>query len=83
VARRSATGFVGPGVGKAPIHRQVTAADAGGLWTLPTAIFPENRASIALAQSARFRTLSGRECIGQDHGVGRDTVFLVRRRSAD
>ena len=74
-------GYRGRGVGKALIHRQVTAADAAGLWTLQTAIFPENRASIALHQSAGYRTLGVRERIGQHHGVWRDTVFLERRRA--
>ncbi|MDQ3734479.1 MAG: metalloregulator ArsR/SmtB family transcription factor [Actinomycetota bacterium] len=74
-------GFRGRGVGKSLIHRQVTAADEGGLWTLQTAIFPENRASIALHQAAGFRTLGMRERIGQLNGVWRDTVFLERRRA--
>jgi len=76
-------GFRGRGVGKALIHRQVTAADQAGLWTLQTSIFPENRASIALHQSAGFRTLGLRERIGRHHGVWRDTVFLERRRTDD
>ncbi len=79
----SATGHRGRGVGKALIHRQVTAADDAGLWTLQTSIFPENRASIALHQSAGFRTLGVRERIGRHHGVWRDTVFLERRRTDD
>jgi L-amino acid N-acyltransferase YncA/DNA-binding transcriptional ArsR family regulator len=74
-------GHRGRGVGKALIHRQVTAADTAGLWTLQTAIFPENRASIALHQSAGFRTLGVRDRIGRHHGVWRDTVFLERRRT--
>ncbi len=76
-------GFQGRGVGKALIHRQVTAADAGGLWTLQAAIFPENRASLNLHHSAGFRTLAVRERIGRQGGVWRDTVFLERRRAAD
>jgi L-amino acid N-acyltransferase YncA/DNA-binding transcriptional ArsR family regulator len=78
-----ADGHRGRGVGKALIHRQVTAADTTGLWTLQTAIFPENRASIALHQAAGFRTLGVRERIGQHHGVWRDTVFLERRGATD
>ena len=74
-------GHRGRGVGKALIHRQVTEADTAGLWTLQTSIFPENRASIALHQSAGFRTLGVRERIGRHHGVWRDTVFLERRRT--
>ncbi len=73
------TGFRGRGVGKALLHRQVSAADAGGLWTLQTSVFPENRASLALHHSAGFRTLGVRERIAQHHGVWRDTVFLERR----
>ena len=76
-------GFRGRGVGKALIHRQVTAADAAGLWTLQASIFPENRASVALHRSAGFRTLGVRERIARHHGVWRDTVILERRRSDD
>ncbi|GAA1349433.1 helix-turn-helix domain-containing GNAT family N-acetyltransferase [Saccharothrix algeriensis] len=72
-------GLRGRGVGKALLHRQVTAADAGGLWTLQTAIFPENRASIALHHSAGFRTVGVRERIARHHGVWRNTVMLERR----
>jgi L-amino acid N-acyltransferase YncA len=71
----------GRGVGKALLHRQVGAADDGGLWTLQTSIFPENRASIALHRSAGFRTIGVRERIGQLAGRWRDTVFMERRRS--
>ncbi len=70
----------GQGVGKALMYRQVTEADAGGLWTLQTSIFPENRASIALHHSAGYRTLGVRSRIAQLDGVWRDTVLLERRR---
>jgi L-amino acid N-acyltransferase YncA len=73
-------GFRGRGVGKALIHRQVTAADDRGLWTLQTSIFPENRASLNLHHCAGFRTLAVRERIGRHHGQWRDTVLLERRR---
>jgi L-amino acid N-acyltransferase YncA/DNA-binding transcriptional ArsR family regulator len=71
----------GRGVGKALLYRQVTEADARGLWTLQTSIFPENRASIALHHSAGYRTLAVRSRIAQLDGVWRDTVFLERRRA--
>jgi L-amino acid N-acyltransferase YncA/DNA-binding transcriptional ArsR family regulator len=74
-------GFRGRGVGKALIHRQVSAADEGGLWTLQSAIFPENRASIALHHAAGFRTVGVRERIAQLDGIWRDTVFIERRRA--
>lgn len=76
-------GFRGRGIGKALIRQQVIAADCGGLWTLQTSIFPENRASIALHQSAGFRTLGVRERIARHHGTWRDTVLLERRRATD
>jgi L-amino acid N-acyltransferase YncA/DNA-binding transcriptional ArsR family regulator len=73
--------FRGQGVGKALMYRQVTEADAGGLWTLQTSIFPENRASIALHHSAGYRTLAVRSRIAQLDGVWRDTVLLERRKN--
>lgn len=76
-----AEGFRGRGVGKALLHRQVTAADADGLWTLQTSVFPENRASLALHHSAGYRTLAVRDRIAQLDGVWRDTVLLERRRA--
>jgi L-amino acid N-acyltransferase YncA/DNA-binding transcriptional ArsR family regulator len=69
----------GRGVGKALLHTQVNAADAAGLWTLQTSIFPENRASLALHGSAGYRTLAVRSRIGQLDGVWRDTVLMERR----
>jgi L-amino acid N-acyltransferase YncA/DNA-binding transcriptional ArsR family regulator len=77
----------GRGIGKALMYRQVTEADAdtfgGGLWTLQTSIFPENRASIALHHSAGYQTLAVRSRIAQLDGVWRDTVLLERRRQVD
>ena len=52
-----ADGMRGRGVGKALLRKQVMAADADGLWTLQTSMFPENRASISLHHSAGFRTV--------------------------
>lgn len=74
--------FRGRGVGKALIHRQVTAADGGGLWTLQSAIFPENRVSIALHRAAGFRTVGIRERIARLDGIWRDTVLIERRTGA-
>jgi L-amino acid N-acyltransferase YncA/DNA-binding transcriptional ArsR family regulator len=71
----------GRGVGKALLYRQVNEADAGGLWTLQTSVFPENRASIGLHHSAGYRTLAVRSRIAQLDGVWRDTVLLERRRA--
>ncbi len=69
----------GRGVGKALLHTQVNEADAAGMWTLQTSIFPENRASLALHHSAGYRTLAVRTRIARLDGVWRDTVLLERR----
>lgn len=66
-------------VGTSLLHTQVTEADRAGLWTLQTAVFPENRASLALHRSAGYRTLAVRTRIAQLDGVWRDTVLLERR----
>jgi L-amino acid N-acyltransferase YncA len=73
----------GAGVGKALLFRQVTEADARGLWTLQTSIFPENRASLALHHSAGYQTLAVRSRIAKLDGVWRDTVLMERRRATD
>jgi L-amino acid N-acyltransferase YncA/DNA-binding transcriptional ArsR family regulator len=67
------------GVGKALLHKQVTAADAAGIWTLQTAVFTENRASLALHHAAGYRTVGIRERIAQFNGVWHDTVLIERR----
>ena len=69
----------GRGVGKALLFTQVNEADAAGMWTLQTSVFPENRASLALHRSAGYRTLAVRTRIAQLDGVWRDTVLLERR----
>ncbi|RZS32241.1 L-amino acid N-acyltransferase YncA [Herbihabitans rhizosphaerae] len=74
-----ADGFRGRGVGKALLHKQVTAADAAGLWTLQTSIFTENRASVALHHAAGYRTVGIRERVAQRDGVWHDTVLIERR----
>lgn len=74
-----ADGYRGRGVGRALLHKQVTAADADGLWTLQTSIFTDNRSSIALHHAAGYRTVGIRERIAQRDGVWHDTVLLERR----
>ena len=72
--------FQGRGIGRALIHKQVTAADQGGLWTLQTSVFPENLASLELHYAAGFRLVGVRERIAQHHGRWRDTLLVERRR---
>jgi L-amino acid N-acyltransferase YncA/DNA-binding transcriptional ArsR family regulator len=77
-----ADGYRGRGVGKALLHKQVTAADAAGLWTLQSSIFTENRTSIALHHSVGYRTVGIRERIAQLDGTWHDTVLIERRSRA-
>uniref|UniRef100_UPI0035B1F2DF helix-turn-helix domain-containing GNAT family N-acetyltransferase n=1 Tax=Saccharopolyspora galaxeae TaxID=2781241 RepID=UPI0035B1F2DF len=74
-----ADGYRRRGIGKALLYKQVTEADAAGLWTLQTAVFTDNRASIALHHAAGYRTVGIRERIAQRDGAWHDTVFLERR----
>lgn len=69
----------GKGVGVSLVRRQVEAAEAAGLWTLQTSIFPENPASLAIHRAAGFREVGRRERIAQLDGVWRDTILLERR----
>jgi L-amino acid N-acyltransferase YncA len=67
------------GVGKMLLRTQVDEADAAGLWTLQTSVFPENRACIGLHHWAGYRSLGVRARIAQLDGIWRDTVLLERR----
>jgi phosphinothricin acetyltransferase len=56
-------------------------ADAGGIWTIQTNIFPENAASLALHERVGFRVVGRRERIAQLDGAWRDTLLLERRNA--
>ena len=71
--------FRGRGIGRALVEHQVAAADADGLWTITTAIFPENTASIALHHACGFRTVGVRDRVARLDGRWRDTVVIERR----
>jgi len=69
----------GRGVGAALLDTLITSTEAAGIWTIQSAIFPENGASLILHQRAGFRVVGTRERIGRHHGRWRDTVLLERR----
>jgi phosphinothricin acetyltransferase len=69
----------GRGLGRALMEELVSGADAGGLWTIQTSIFPENTASVVLHERLGFRVVGRRERIAQLDGVWRDTLLLERR----
>jgi phosphinothricin acetyltransferase len=69
----------GRGIGRALLDALLASADAAGIWTIQTNVFPENAASVALHLHAGFRIVGRRERIAQLSGVWRDTLLLERR----
>jgi L-amino acid N-acyltransferase YncA len=70
------------GVGRALLEALFAGAEAAGIWTIQTSIFPENRASLALHERCGFRVVGRRERIANRDGIWRDTLFLERRSEA-
>jgi L-amino acid N-acyltransferase YncA len=69
----------GVGVGRLLLEALIEGAEAAGIWTIQTSIFPENRVSLALHERCGFRVVGTRERIAKRDGIWRDTVFLERR----
>jgi L-amino acid N-acyltransferase YncA len=69
----------GRGIGRALLEALVKRARLAGVWTIQTAIFPENRASLALHEACGFRVVGRRERIGKRDGLWRDTLLLEKR----
>ena len=67
------------GIGLALMRTLIDAAEAAGVWTIQTGIFPENHASVTLHQRVGFRIVGRRERMAQLHGVWRDVYLLERR----
>jgi phosphinothricin acetyltransferase len=67
------------GVGRALLDALIASTEAAGIWTIQSAVFPENTASLALHEQAGFRVVGFRERLGQHHGRWRDVVFIERR----
>ncbi len=61
------------------LQELIVGAEATGIWTIQTSIFPENRASLALHERCGFRVVGTRERVAKRDGIWRDTVFLERR----
>jgi L-amino acid N-acyltransferase YncA len=71
----------GRGAGASLLQALIDSAEAAGIWTIQSGIFPENTASLRLHERKGFRVVGTRERIGCHHGQWRDVV-LVERRSA-
>jgi L-amino acid N-acyltransferase YncA len=74
-----AEGARGQGVGHMLLEALIASAEAGGIWTIQTSIFPENEASIALHEGLGFRVVGHRERIAKLDGSWRDIVLVERR----
>src|SRR5262245_41833528 len=74
-----AAGARGLGIGRKLLDTLIAGAEAAGIWTIQTSIFPENRASLVLHERCGFRVVGTRERVAKRDGVWRDTVFLERR----
>jgi L-amino acid N-acyltransferase YncA len=70
----------GNGIGRLLVDTLIEAADAVGIWTIQTGIFPENLASVALHQACGFRIVGRRERLGQLNGTWKDVLLMERRR---
>lgn len=68
------------GIGRLLLETLLAHADATGIWTIQSGIFPENVASIELHRRCGFRIVGTRERIGQLDGVWRDVLFMERRK---
>ena len=71
--------FQGNGIGSALMASVIESSEANGIWTLYSAVFPENKATLKLHEKFGFRVIGTREKIARLNGVWRDTVVLERR----
>ena len=69
----------GRGLGRALLSALIDSAEAAGVWTIQTGIFPENEASLRLHELCGFRIVGVRERVGKHFGRWRDVVFVERR----
>ena len=69
----------GCGAGDALMAALVAESEARGFWTLQSAVFPENQASVRLHLKHGFREVGRRERIAKRDGVWRDTIIFERR----
>lgn len=74
----------GRGVGRALLEAFIDSAEAHGVWTIQSSIFPENAPSIGLHAEFGFQSIGRRERVakmtyGPFAGRWRDTVLMERR----
>ncbi len=79
-----ATAARGQGIGHVLLDALIEAAEAQGVWTIQSSVFPENTASLALHAAHGFRNVGTRERVakmsyGPMADAWRDTVLIERR----
>jgi phosphinothricin acetyltransferase len=67
------------GVGRLLLETLITESERLGVWTVQSAIFPENTSSLALHEWCGFRIVGTRNHIGRHHGEWRDVLIVERR----
>ena len=70
----------GRNIGRGLLETLIAHADANGIWTMQSGIFPENVASVQLHLRCGFRVIGTRERLGQLHGRWRDVLMVERRK---
>lgn len=70
----------GLGIGRLLLECFIARADANGIWTIQSGIFPENVTSVELHERCGFRVVGTRERLGQLNGVWRDVLLMERRK---
>jgi L-amino acid N-acyltransferase YncA len=70
----------GEHVGRTLLETVIAHADAAGIWTTQTGIFPENVVSVQLHLRCGFRVVGTRERLGRLQGRWRDVLLLERRQ---
>lgn len=74
-----AAAFRGKGIGKLLMCQLIKESEEAGVWTLQSAVFPNNVASIKLHKQCGFRQIGYKEKIGQKDGIWIDNIIMERR----
>ena len=69
----------GRGFAFALMQELIRTSEEAGIWTLHSAIFPQNKASIALHEKAGFRAIGLREKVAYRDGHWHDNLLMEKR----
>jgi phosphinothricin acetyltransferase len=72
----------GLGLGRLLLERLIASTEAAAIWTIQSAIFPENVASVRLHERVGFTIVGRRERLARLNGEWRDVLLLERRSPA-